>query len=104
MVCCQLLFRWIRSDILESKQKREKGRKLSTKQYYRSLADRLLGAWACLELLLIPFFLYKKHGNGYPDNFLNGLCPKETCAHVLNKMIATKFIAAMLLLLGAKWV
>lgn len=100
MVCCQLLFRWIRSDISESQNKREKGRK----QYDRSLSDRLLSAWACFELISLAFFLYAKKGNGFPHNFLNDLCTINTCPNVLNRMIATKFITAMLLFLGAEWV
>lgn len=104
MVCCQLLFRWIRSDILESKKKREEGRSITMKQYYGSLSDRLLSAWACFELILLAFFLYKKQGSGFPNNFLHDLCTIATCPNVLNRMIATKVITAMLLFLGAKWV
>lgn len=104
MVCCQLLFRWIRSDMLDSKKKREEGRKISMKQYYRSLSERLLSAWACFELFLLAFFLYKKAGSGFPENFLHGLCTADKCPNVLNRMIATKVITAMLLFLGTKLV
>lgn len=122
MVCCQIMFRWIRSEFNEHRERKEKRRKclfkqmesqsrdedtdvkITMKHFYRSFSNRLLSLWACFELFLLVLFLYKKKKVDFPNNFLNPLCEggSVVCSNVLNKMIATKVIAAMLLFLGAK--
>lgn len=120
MVCCDLLFYWIRSEYREH----IKHRKLMTietdlnqiesqdevdgeieqvKKYDRSIENQLMCVWALIEMSLMAIVLFLKTNDDHPINFLSAIC-KTGCQETINKMIAVRIITALMLFIGARMV
>lgn len=127
MVCCDLLFYWIRLEYpairkhkyLLKKQNTEineieagqdqidsSDTKSQVTNYTISIENRLMYVWALIEMILLTIVLFLKKGDGYPNNFYKDIFNVDNNhdQEVINKMIAVRLLSGFLFFLGARMV